>query len=430
MVQRLLDGLRVLDLGGDPSARAARVLGDLGANVVRVVPAEGDQFDPIVDMTWNAGKQVVRLAADDPELDPLLAEADVVFDDLGARGLHQLDPARAPQAVWVRISPFGSEGPRAGWHATDLGVMAASANMYCTGDPDRAPIRSSEPTGYAHSGPEAAFAAMTALASGLPQRVDVSMQEVVLVANMAAPGRFPETGARGSRRGANIGRTREIWPTIDGFVSFGLRGGKARVPSLEILTKLVAGDGVPADALTNRDWNDFNQNTASDDDLAAIESAVAQYFARHTMQELYDIAVETNLMLAPANSPREIYQSAQLAARDFFGPVGDVARFPRSFVVTRSPGDDVASVEPISGVRRVEHAAFSAAGWRATGGTPGKRAWEGVKILEFGSGAAGPIATRYFVEHGGRIRWRPTTPTASSSRRCTTGSTSARRTSR
>ena len=70
---------------------------------------------------------------------------------------------------------------------------------------------------------------MTALASGLPQRVDLSMQEVVLVANMAAPGRFPETGARGSRRGANIGRTREIWPTLDGFVSFGLRGGKAHV---------------------------------------------------------------------------------------------------------------------------------------------------------------------------------------------------------
>ena len=77
------------------------------------------------------------------------------------------------------------------------------------------------------------------VASGAPQRVDVSMQEVVLVANMATPARFPQTGFRGSRRGANIGRTREIWPTRDGFVSFGLRGGKARVPSLETLTRLV-----------------------------------------------------------------------------------------------------------------------------------------------------------------------------------------------
>jgi len=33
MTERLLEGLRVVDLGGDPAARAARVLGDLGATV-------------------------------------------------------------------------------------------------------------------------------------------------------------------------------------------------------------------------------------------------------------------------------------------------------------------------------------------------------------------------------------------------------------
>ena len=65
------------------------------------------------------------------------------------------------------------------------------------------------------------------------------MQEVVAVANMSTPSQFPVTGFRGARRGANIGKTREIWPTLDGFVSFGLRGGKARVPSLETLTRLV-----------------------------------------------------------------------------------------------------------------------------------------------------------------------------------------------
>ena len=404
MTQRLLDGLRVLDLGGDACARAARVLGDLGADVVRVTPPAGEPMAASAVRAWNAGKQVIALAGDDPALDALLADADVVIDEIGMPGAHRLDPERAPHAVWVRISPLGGDGPRAEWLVSDLGVMAASGNMYATGDPDRAPIRCTEPTAYAHSGPEAAFAAMTALASGLPQRVDVSMQEVVAVANMVAVAGFADTGARGSRRGANIGRTREIWPTLDGFVSFGLRGGKARIPSLEILTKLVAGDGTPgADALVNRDWSTFNQNTASNEELAAIETAVAAYFADHTMQELYDIAVETNLMLAPANSPREIYQSAQLAARDFFGPVGDIARFPRSFAVTRSPGDEVAPIRPHAGERRVTRASFTAAGSRVSGGTPGRRAWDGLKIIEFGSGAAGPIATRYFVEHGATV---------------------------
>jgi crotonobetainyl-CoA:carnitine CoA-transferase CaiB-like acyl-CoA transferase len=404
MTQRLLDGLRVLDLGHDAGARAARVLGDLGAEVVRVVPPAGDPLRGNIARAWNAGKQVTTLAADDPALDALLAAAAVVIDEFGRPGTHRLEPARAPHAVWVRISPLGGEGPRARWTVSDLGTMAASGNMYVTGDPDRAPIRCTEPTAYAHAGPEAAFAAMSALASGVPQRVDVSMQEVVAVANMVAVAGFADTGARGSRRGANIGRTREIWPTRDGFVSFGLRGGKARIPSLEILTKLVAGDGVPgADALVNRDWSTFNQNTATNEELDAIASAVAAYFAGHTMQELYDIAVESNLMLAPANSPREIYQSAQLAARDFFGPVGDITRFPRSFAIIRSPGDDVEPARPRDEARAVTAATFTAAGSRPTGGTPGRGAWEGVKIIEFGSGAAGPIATRYFVESGATV---------------------------
>ncbi len=266
--------------------------------------------------------------------------------------------------------------------------------MFATGDPDRAPVRCTEPASYAHTAGEAAFAALSALWSGIPQRVDVSMQEVVLVANMVAPANFPKTGNRGNRRGARIGRTREIWPALDGFVSFGLRGGKARVASLETLTKLVVADGIPADALTSQDWNTYNQNTATDAELDGIATAVAEYFSRHTMQELYDIACETNLMLAPTNSPKEIYASAQLAARDFFGPVDDVARFPRSFVVVRSADGEAAPVRPEPKPRPAT--TFP----RAAPIAAGKKAWDGVHILEFGAGAAGPIATRYFSENG------------------------------
>ncbi len=395
MAQRLLAGLQVVDLGGEPSARAARVLGDLGATVVRVVPPAGDVLHGNVARAWNAGKEVAALAADAPRLDQLLTGADVVFDSPGTTGTHELDPARAPQAVWVSITSFGLDGPRASWRAADLGIMAASGNMFATGDPDRAPVRCTEPAAYAHTGGEAAFAALTALWSGTPQRVDVSMQEVVLVANMVAPANFPKTGNRGNRRGASIGRTREIWPALDGFVSFGLRGGKARVASLETLTKLVVDDGIPADALTSQDWTTYNQNTATAEELDGIATAVAEYFSRHTMQELYDIACDTNLMLAPANSPKEIYASAQLASRDFFGPYGDVERFPQSFVVVRSADDEAAPVRP----------APAAAEPTITFPRPapvaaGTKAWAGVHILEFGAGAAGPIATRYFSENG------------------------------
>jgi crotonobetainyl-CoA:carnitine CoA-transferase CaiB-like acyl-CoA transferase len=389
MVDRLLEGVRVVDLGADPAARAARVLGDLGACVERVVPLEGDLLTGNLARAWNAGKCVRSLAADAPELDTLLRAADVVFDTPGTVGTHQLDASRAPNAIWVHITPFGLDGPKAAWRASDLGVMAASGNMYCTGDPDRAPVRCTEPTAYAHSGPEAAFAALTALWSGVPQQVDVSMQEVVIAANMTAAARFAQTGFRGVRHGAYIGRTREIWPTHDGFVSFGLRGGKARVESLELIGKLA---GLP-----DRDWDAWNVNTATDDELEQLEAAVGGYFARCTMRELYELACETNLMLAPINSPREIYESPQLEARDFFGPVGDTDRFPRAFVLIRSADGHAASAGPQT---PPPVPSTTVAIRQPPSRSDNKRAWEGLKILEFGSGAAGPIATRYFVEHG------------------------------
>ncbi len=284
--------------------------------------------------------------------------------------------------------------------------MAASGNLYCTGDPDRAPVRCAEPAGYHHAAAETAFAALTGLASGRPQRIDVAAQEAVGVANMSTPSRFPTTGFRGTRRGANIGRTREIWPTRDGFVSFGLRGGKARVPSLETLTRLV-----DTETLRAMDWSDFSPNTADDDTLRAIEADVAAYFAAHTMSELYDLACETNLMLAPINSPREILASAQLAARDFWEELTDGRSIPSSFLTTKAPPAELSAAGPggtapvVGGVgeQRLNSKRGAASSPDRTPGRGSNGAWAGVNIIELGSGAAGPIATRYFAEHGATV---------------------------
>jgi crotonobetainyl-CoA:carnitine CoA-transferase CaiB-like acyl-CoA transferase len=412
MATALLDGTRVVDLAGEPAALTGRILADLGAEVVLVEPPGGHPLrsDPDRFAAWSAGKTSVTVEhAEDATLVALLAAADVVIETPGFPGTLDVDPGTAPGAVWVSVTPFGATGPRSGWVARDLGVMAASANMFSTGDPDRAPVRCTEPSGYAHTGPEAAFAALTALWTGRPQRVDVSMQEVVFVANMGAPARYATSGFRGVRRGANIGRTREIWPTKDGFVSFGLRGGKARVPSLELITRLVGEAGVDASALEAQDWSAWAPNTADEPVLRAIEAPIAEYFARHTMQELYDTACETNLMLAPANSPREILASRQLDARGFFSPLGGVDRFPASFVQVRAAHGAVAPVAPDRPAPATP-ASTPVEGWSprpaVTAPSPmtsSRAAWTGTNILEFGSGAAGPIATRYFAEHGATV---------------------------
>ena len=175
------------------------------------------------------------------------------------------------------------------------------------------------------------------------------------------PPASPIPAARGSRRGANIGRTREIWPTRRRLrlVRAARRQGPGAEPRDPHEARRRRRCSRPTRSL-NRDWNDVQpEHRHRRRPRRRSRSAVAEYFSRHTMQELYDIACKTNLMLAPANSPREIYASAQLAARDFFGPVGDVARFPRSFVVIalrRRPGRT--ACEPVAAARVVDRAAF------------------------------------------------------------------------
>ena len=378
----LLEGTTVVEIGSEPVQAAGRLLAEMGASVTVVEPR---YIDHLREKGWGHGKAVASAGA----LPDLLASADIVLYTPYDDGVPAADRASAPQAVWVDVTPFGLTGPRATWRASDLGVMASSGNMYATGDADRAPVRPAWPASVAHSGAEIAFAALTGLASGRPQHVDVSIQEILMIANMGAAGGFLRRKAKGARAGASIGRTREVWPTADGFVSFGLRGGKARVANLQTITRLVVEAGIDgAEALAERDWTEYNHNTVTDDELRAIEQPIGEYFSTRTMSELYEIACDTNLMLAPANSPRELYASAQLAAREFFADDGRPARF----AVVRlgpPPPSDFRALMPNS--------------WASTHESQEGGAWAGTKILEFGSGAAGPIAARYFAEHGATV---------------------------
>lgn len=412
--ETLLGGVRVLDVSGEPLAMTGRILADLGAEVVRVEPPEGDPLRLVAPRhrdgslrfaAWSAGKKSVALAPDAPEIRELLGGAEVVLETPGWPGAPSLDPEEAPGAVWLRATAFGSEGPRSSWRAADLGIMASSGNMFSTGYPDRAPVRATEPSGYAHVGPEAAFAILSALASGRPQVIDLSMQEVVSVANMSGVAQAYRGGSAGRRLGAQMGRTREIWHTKDGFVSFGLRGGRARVPSLQTLAAMLEEEGLATPAWADRDWESFDQFKATDEELAALQEPLEKLFASKTMIELYEKACETNLMLAPVNSPREILASEQTRSRGMYRELGGLKSFPIRFAATESPGGDGPTIDARSPAPA--RGADAPPAWPrvAPPVVSGARggAWAGVNIVEFGAGAAGPIAARYFAEHGATV---------------------------
>ena len=421
MSARLLEGVKVLDVAGEPLAMAGRMLSDLGAEVVRLEPPGGDPLrnaPPFAGdsglslrfLAWNVGKTSIEFSASDKRIDALILGADVIIETPGFPGALELPPSSAPQATWLKATPFGLKGPRSRWRASDLGLLAASGNLYATGYPDRAPLRCSEPAAYAHASSEAVFAILTALASGRPQVIDLSMQEATMIASMGSAGQFPKTGRKGLRQGAALGKTREIWPCKNGFVSFGLRGGPSRARNFEILTPLLQEKNLLTPAWANRDWRNFNAQALDDEELRAIEQPLADYFSRHTMAELYKLAVTSNLMLAPANSAAEILASAQLRARDMFITLDGMDSFPaRFFLATDPKGKAVSQFQlqraPELNQGPLPHWPMKKNDEHRISGTPTHSdfAWAGVKLLEFGSGAAGPIASRYFSEHGATV---------------------------
>lgn len=405
----MLDGIRVLDLTEEPGRLAGRILADLGAEVVLVEPPGGhaDRRRRFTFASLNAGKRSVT--GDAPTASRLAEGADVLIETAPRDGEARLLSVN-PALVWCSIRPYGRTGPKSGWRASDLTVVAQSGNIFCTGDPDRAPVRCSYPVSWYHGCTDAVAGILAALwqreRTGRGQIVDCSMQESVAIANMGRIGDFPTTGRRGSRSGAlmRVGKTtqREIWRCADGFVSFGLRGGPARIPGLKRLVAWMAEHGMATPALLERDWDSYNHNLLDQDEVDEMSAAFARFFETKTMTELYDAALERGLMLAPAKSAREVLASRQAAARGLFAELDDpdLGRIPLPHTfVTADAVPGATRPAPRPGEHDVEWGAREGPG----AAVPDGDAFAGLKILEFGSGAAGPLAMRFFGDLGADI---------------------------
>lgn len=231
---------------------AAQALADLGAEVVKVEPPDGDGMRRFgrqvggVGVQWLAANRTrwlrtvdLATAAGRAELDELLAGADALVTNWRPGVAERLGLApdgvadRHPHLVWCRISGFGQDGPRAQEPAFDSVIQAASGLMAAQGDGGRPELVRT----FVADKVTATYAAQAVLA-GLVQRgrtgrgtvVDVSMLDALaywgwpdLGAARALPG---DRGGDGRNR--QLGAVRAL-PTADGWlVVAAVRGRQLR----------------------------------------------------------------------------------------------------------------------------------------------------------------------------------------------------------
>ena len=344
----MLEGFRILDCSGEPGFLAGKILGDMGADVVKLESPGGDVDrrgpylggieDPERSLVWlslNTSKRGITLDLESQRGCDLFRRLVPLFDvvlestrpgtfERWGIGFESLC-ATHPGLVWCAMTPFGQTGPYADYRASDISVVAMGGNAHATGWLDRAPIRCTMPTGYYHAAPEAALGITLALYgredTGQGQFVDVSMREVQLQTLLSGPGQFeadPERYADRHRAGDRIGKSREIWRVKDGYVSFGLRGGPSRIPNLKATVQWMEEDGMAPQWLLEYDWAQYNHNVMGVEEFAPYEEAFGAFFASKTMRELFEGAVDRRILLAPCNDAREISEHSQLRSRDLF----------------------------------------------------------------------------------------------------------------
>ncbi len=135
-----LAGVRVIDFGQYIAGPlAAQLLGDQGAEVIRIDPPGGPLWDTPANATWNRGKRsiVLDLKTDDGRgaARALIASADVVVENfrpgvMDRLGLGAVAMTEAnPRLIYCSLPGFASDDPRAGMPAWE-GIVAAAAGMY------------------------------------------------------------------------------------------------------------------------------------------------------------------------------------------------------------------------------------------------------------------------------------------------------------
>lgn len=204
-----LSGIRVLDVAEPLGAYVSRILGDLGADVIKIEPPGGDPGRrcapfvaadtaaqalvslPFVRANLNKRSHILDLEQREAQarFRALAAQADVVVSTEGvktwaARGvdLGQL-ATLSPSLVWTALTPFGLSGPYGDYAGNNLIAEAMGGLMFIQGDDLKPPCVSPFGQGHHLASMHAAFGTLLALwerrRSGRGQVVEVSMQAVV-----------------------------------------------------------------------------------------------------------------------------------------------------------------------------------------------------------------------------------------------------------
>ncbi len=438
----MLSPYRVLDLTDHRGELAGMILGDLGADVIRIEPpggSEGRRRGPLLDdvaesdrslqfRAYNRNKRSIRLDLSShdgrEQFLELAAGADFIIESTPPSALEAigLDFERLRQAnpriVSVQITPYGCDGPYADFPASDLTIAALAGPMSLQGTPERAPVRVSVPQVWRHTGAEAAASALIAharmLRTGEAQFVDVSAQAAMtwtMMNGMGAAAVDKDYNRMGSMLQLGVITLPCVFECKDGYVVAATAG--AALPLL--VQWLIEVKAVP-ESWSEEDWPTYQERLMSGQPVSMqpqdIMMSMVQFLKERTKQELLQGGLERGITLAPVNDVSDLLAFPHLRERGTWEmvalPDGRSVRAPGVFASATKTPPSTRRPSPALDEHGDEIRTELAQGRRPLLTTPKPDGpdtlpFAGLKIADLTWVVAGPATTRTMVDHGATV---------------------------
>ncbi|MCL4291577.1 MAG: CoA transferase [Acidimicrobiia bacterium] len=319
-----LAGLRVVEVSTMMAGPyAATLMGDLGADVIKVESHYGDEsrhLGPERDgersafLSLNRSKRGMVLDLRRPGAQEVFAElvagTDVVITNVREPALSRLgldyDSVRRhrPDVIWIGVTAFGADGPYAGRPGIDFLIQGYAGLLALNGEPGAPTVRVTVPLIDTLTSVLVCTAALAALHSrastGEGQRVDVSLLDALVHAQAAGLGSYLVTGEETPRTG-----NRSLYFAPSGI--YGTRDGREVVitcPSERFFAKLC--DALETDWLSDERFATIDARLANQDALDAALDARCRDFDRDDLVlRLVDADVLTAPILGVAEVPSD-----------------------------------------------------------------------------------------------------------------------------
>ena len=350
-----LAGVRVLELANETGQFCGKLLGDLGADVVKIEPPGGEpcrRIGPFVDDVphperslsfwyYNTSKRSITLdiaTADGRALfQRLAATADVIMETFRPGHLTSLGCDYAtlsqqnPGLVLCSLTPFGQTGPWRDYLSSDLLHMAAGGEMASSGY-DETDVRDAPPIapggGNAwHMGCHFAYMAIMAAlvhrtVSGRGQYIDASIHEACALTTEAAIANYVYRGEvlerHTGRHHAAGPSSRTQFRASDGNYVCALVGGRLNPKYMKELADLLDTNGMAGDL---RDPKYQNPEVITANTAHIIDELVAGFIGSLPAEEVYHRAQERGFTWGAVRAPEQLLDDPHLADRGFWKEV-------------------------------------------------------------------------------------------------------------